>query len=114
MWCDALRGHARTRVLARASPRGDGHQPPESETVAFARTQLHFHPDPIQAQVLDPNIRRGILNCCRQWGKSTTLSRVELVHGSPGRLDLIRKDDRKLSRSNLQNGHAVFVSGADG
>jgi len=48
----------------------------ESETVAFARTMLNFHPDPIQARVLDPNIRRGILNCCRQWGKSSTPSRI--------------------------------------
>ena len=50
-----------------------------NDTVAFARTMLGFHPDPIQAQVLDPNIRRGILNCCRQWGKSTTLA-VKAVH----------------------------------
>jgi len=50
-----------------------------NDTVTFACTQLHFHPDPIQAQVLDPNIRRGILNCCRQWGKSTTLA-VKAVH----------------------------------
>ena len=46
----------------------------ESDTIAFARTMLNFHPDPIQARVLDPNIRRGILNCCRQWGKSTILA----------------------------------------
>ena len=38
----------------------------DNDTVAFARTMLNFHPDPIQARVLDPNIRRGILECCRQ------------------------------------------------
>ncbi|MBL8296264.1 MAG: terminase family protein [Bryobacterales bacterium] len=62
----------------RSSGRVDA-PPAELDTVAFARTQLHFRPDPIQAQVLDPNIRRGILNCCRQWGKSTTLA-VKAVH----------------------------------
>ncbi|MBL8295813.1 MAG: phage terminase large subunit [Bryobacterales bacterium] len=51
----------------------------ESDTVTFARSMLHFHPDPIQTQVLNPNIQRGILNCCRQWGKSTTLA-VKAVH----------------------------------
>lgn len=50
-----------------------------NDTVAFARTMLGFHPDPIQAQVLDPSIRRGILNGCRQWGKSTTLA-VKAAH----------------------------------
>lgn len=50
-----------------------------SNAVAFARTRLDFHPDPVQAQVLNPNIRQGILNCTRQWGKSTTLA-VKAVH----------------------------------
>ena len=27
----------------------------DNDTVAFARTMLNFHPDPIQAQVLDPH-----------------------------------------------------------
>ena len=51
----------------------------DNDTAAFARTMLNFHPDPIQARVLDPNIRRGILNCCRQWGKSTILA-IKAVH----------------------------------
>ena len=45
-----------------------------SNAVAFARTRLDFHPDPVQTRVLDPNIRHGTLNCTRQWGKSTTLA----------------------------------------
>ena len=51
----------------------------DNDIAAFARTMLSFHPDPIQARVLDPNIRRGILNCCRQWGKSTILA-IKAVH----------------------------------
>ena len=27
----------------------------DNDTAAFARTMLNFHPDPIQAQVLDPH-----------------------------------------------------------
>jgi hypothetical protein len=41
------------------------------DPVLFARQKLGFHPDEKQARVLDPSIRYGILNCSRQWGKST-------------------------------------------
>ena len=30
--------------------------------------------DPIQQSILDPAIRRGMLNCCRKWGKSTMIA----------------------------------------
>jgi hypothetical protein len=55
--------------------------PPPStvDPIAFARTRLNFHPDSNQARVLDPTITRGLLNCCRQWGKSTTTA-VKAVH----------------------------------
>ena len=37
----------------------------------FARTRLKFEPDERQIEVLLSNAKRGILNCTRQWGKST-------------------------------------------
>jgi hypothetical protein len=46
---------------------------------SFAEDVLGFRPDPVQARVLDPGIRRGILNCMRQWGKSTVTA-VKCVH----------------------------------
>ena len=49
------------------------------DVVAFARDSLAVVPDPDQTLALDPAIRRGLLNCCRQWGKSTTVS-VRAVH----------------------------------
>ncbi len=52
---------------------------PSDEALTFARTRLGFQPDPHQARVLDPTITRGLLNCCRQWGKSTTTA-VKAVH----------------------------------
>jgi hypothetical protein len=45
----------------------------------FARRKLGFTPDPVQARVLDPCIHRGILNCTRQWGKSTVTA-VKALH----------------------------------
>ena len=37
----------------------------------FATERLDFRPDAKQRIVLDERIRRGLLNCSRQWGKST-------------------------------------------
>lgn len=47
----------------------------------FARDRLAFEPDPVQSTVLDPGTRRGILNCTRQWGKSTVIA-VKAVHNA--------------------------------
>ena len=49
------------------------------DAAAFARESLAFQPDEGQLRVLDPLVRRGLLNCCRQWGKSTTVA-VRAVH----------------------------------
>src|SRR3954453_18673524 len=50
-----------------------------ADPVVFAREQLGFEPDEKQAMVLNPSIRRGLLNCTRQWGKSTVMA-VKALH----------------------------------
>ncbi|MDX1982927.1 MAG: terminase family protein [Bryobacteraceae bacterium] len=50
-----------------------------SDPVAFAQTCLNLHPDPVQASLLQLNPHRCILNCCRQWGKST-ITVVKALH----------------------------------
>lgn len=40
----------------------------------FAQEMLGFNPDEKQKQVLDSEVLQGILNCCRQWGKSTVMA----------------------------------------
>ena len=47
--------------------------------VAFARELLGFEPDAAQAQLLEAKDRYVILNCHRQWGK-TTITAVHAVH----------------------------------
>ncbi len=47
--------------------------------VAFARERLGFEADARQAEVLRSEAKRGILNCSRQWGKST-VSAVKAVY----------------------------------
>jgi hypothetical protein len=51
------------------------------DPVQFAKQRLGITPDEKQSLVLDPAPRRGILNCCRQWGKST-LTAVKAVHNA--------------------------------
>jgi len=45
----------------------------------WVRERLGFEPDALQAQVLDTEAQRGILNCTRQWGKSTVTA-AKAVH----------------------------------
>jgi hypothetical protein len=57
----------------------------------FARAVLGWTPDAKQAQVLSAGSRRVILNCSRQWGKSTVAA-AKLVHVAcmrPGSLSVI-------------------------
>src|SRR5262249_62791 len=49
-----------------------------TDAVEFARERLEFHPDAIQEMVLRGG-RRGIVNCTRQWGKSSVTA-VRAVH----------------------------------
>ena len=57
----------------------------------WARHCLHFTPDPAQSQILDTPLNRIIVNCTRQWGKSTTAA-IRALHQalhSPASLTLI-------------------------
>lgn len=49
------------------------------DPVLFAIHRLGFTPDATQTRVLDPGIWRGILNCTRQWGKSTVMA-IKALH----------------------------------
>jgi hypothetical protein len=51
------------------------------DPVIFTEQHLGITPDATQRLVLDPTPRRGILNCSRQWGKST-LTAVKAVHNA--------------------------------
>ena len=45
----------------------------------IARRRLGFEPDAKQSLVLGKRVRRGLLNCSRQWGKSTVAA-AKAVH----------------------------------
>ena len=69
----------------------------------FAKECLGFTPDPVQSLVLDPTVRRGILNCSRQWGKSsvTAVKAVHRAYFSQGQTILV------VSSSGRQSGEFV-------
>lgn len=48
--------------------------------VNWAQQALNFHADPQQSAVLDSAHKRVLVNCCRQWGKSTTAAVRALHH----------------------------------
>jgi hypothetical protein len=49
------------------------------DLVSFAREQLDFWPDLRQEELLRSRVSRGMVNCTRQWGKSTVAA-VMAVH----------------------------------
>jgi len=53
--------------------------PVPEDAVAWVQRTLDFSPDAQQQAVLSTDIRRGILNCTRQWGKST-IAAAKAVH----------------------------------
>jgi hypothetical protein len=42
--------------------------------LTFAIHALDFHPDPVQERILAADVSRGLINCSRQWGKSTIMA----------------------------------------
>jgi Terminase large subunit, T4likevirus-type, N-terminal len=61
-----------------------------ADIVTFARERLGFDPDEKQELVLRGG-RRGIVNCTRQWGKSTVTAAkaVHRAYSAPGSLTLV-------------------------
>jgi len=80
------------------------------DILAFARECLGFDPDPTQARVLDLAIRRGLLNCCRQWGKSTTVA-IRAVHQAvsrPASLSIVASPSARQSAEFVRKARAFL------
>ena len=65
----------------------------------WAEQVLDFHPDDQQRQILESGAARGILNCTRQWGKSTTcaIKAVHYAYFHPGSLVLVASPSMRQS-----------------
>jgi len=53
--------------------------PVQEDAVTWVARELGFAADAQQARVLSSGIKRGLLNCTRQWGKSTTAA-AKAIH----------------------------------
>jgi hypothetical protein len=69
------------------------------DEVEFARRRLGFEPDESQAMVLRSRTKRGILNCARQWGKSTVTAVKALYRAvvRPGCLVVVASPSKRQS-----------------
>lgn len=71
----------------------------DSDVLEFVRKRLGFEPDAKQIEVLLSTSGRGILNCSRQWGKSTVAA-AKAVHRAftrKGCLVLVASPSRRQS-----------------
>jgi Terminase large subunit, T4likevirus-type, N-terminal len=84
-------------------------KPLPDDPITFARTQLKFDPDALQTKVLLSQSRRGILNCSRQWGKSTVCAAkaVHRAHTRPGSLILVASPCERQSGLFLRKAAAM-------
>jgi hypothetical protein len=73
------------------------------DPVEFVRERLGIEPDAVQAEWLRRSVHRGILNCSRQWGKSTLAAAKAVYHAAnhAGSLVLV------VSPSERQSGELV-------
>jgi hypothetical protein len=87
------------------APARAAREPVCKETILqFARSKLAFEPDARQAQVLESTAKRGILNCTRQWGKSTVAA-IKALHTAqqkPGSLVLVASPGERQSAEFLK------------
>ncbi|HWE48635.1 MAG TPA: terminase family protein [Bryobacteraceae bacterium] len=79
---------------------GPKRKPPNPPGVLeFVRSRLGFFPDARQAEILESTAAQGILNCSRQWGKST-VSAAKALHRAyhvPGCLVLVASPGERQS-----------------
>ena len=58
---------------------GHRSQSPPEDQVEWVKERLGFTADRMQARILRTKTKRGVLNCSRQWGKST-ITAAKAVH----------------------------------
>jgi hypothetical protein len=80
----------------------------EEDAAEWVRRKLGFDPDPKQALVLTSACKRGMLNCARQWGKSTITAAKAVHQAMHGKESLVLV----VSPSARQSGE--FVRKAEG
>ena len=97
---------------------GDDPRKPDAQVgdsrdiVEFARKQLGFEPDERQMEVLRSRAKRAILNCTRQWGKSTTAAvmAVHRAHTEDGCVVLVASPSARQSAELVAKARGLLLS----
>ena len=98
---------SRGNAAASRGPARHAHSRPASQSISaleFARVRLGFEPDEKQTLMLSQEHYRLMLNCTRQWGKSTVtaLKAVHRAWSRPGSLTLVVSPGERQSREFLR------------
>jgi len=82
-----------------------------SDPVEFVRTRLGLDPDPKQQEVLRSTSKLGILNCTRQWGKSTIAAAkaVHRAYTNPGCLVVISSPSGRQSAEFVRKAESMLL-----
>jgi hypothetical protein len=82
----------------------------ETDACIFARERLGFTPDQKQAELLASNAKRVIVNCSRQWGKSTVAAAKAVHRGyfAPGSLVLVASPSERQSAEFLRKASGLL------
>ena len=77
----------------------------------WVRETLGFPADSLQARVLETPAKRGILNCTRQWGKSTVTAAMAIhqAHHHPGSLTLVVSPSARQSGEVLRKANTFAL-----
>ena len=81
------------------------------DAVEFARTRFRFVANEKQAEILRSTSRRVILNCCRQWGKSTVTVAMALYRAfvRPGCLVIVSSPSKRQSAEWMRKARGMVV-----
>ena len=82
----------------------------KTDILTFATQNLKIQPDPKQAAFLASTADQGILNCTRQWGKST-MAAIKAVHHAltqPGSLVVVASPSERQSRLLIRKAARMF------
>src|SRR5690348_4147452 len=102
-----------TRCVARirkAAGKQEDYSAYAERPLAFLRERLGFFPDVHQAKIFETRVRRGLLLCTRQFGKSTTLAAMA-VHRAwvePGSLIVVVSPTERQSGEFLMKASAFL------
>jgi hypothetical protein len=85
--------------------------PQVEDVIGFVTERLRFEPDEGQRELLESGAKRGILNCTRQWGKSTVaaMKAVHRAYCRPGSVVLVASPSERQSAEFLRKASGMVA-----